>query len=69
MKAIADHEKDLKAKAEEAEEVLQKCVSAYSSATSLGLAAAFSERSKALDWSMWGWVGGCLLYTSDAADE
>ena len=60
LKAIADHEKDLKAKSEEAEEVLQKCVSAYSSATSLGLAAAFSERSKALDLSMWGWVGGLV---------
>lgn len=60
LKAIADNEKDLKAKSEEAEEVLQKCVSAYSSATSLGLAAAFSERSKALDWSMWYWVGGLV---------
>ncbi|KPB18423.1 hypothetical protein [Pseudomonas amygdali] len=60
LEVIADYEKDLKAKSEEAEEVLQKCVSAYSSATSLGLAAAFSERSKALDWSMWGWVVGLI---------
>ncbi|WP_339484347.1 hypothetical protein [Pseudomonas sivasensis] len=60
LKAIEDHEKDLKAKSQEADEVLQKCVSAYSSATSLGLAAAFSERSKALDWSMWGWVAGLI---------
>ncbi|MDR7285961.1 hypothetical protein J2X84_004821 [Pseudomonas corrugata] len=61
LKSIADHEKDLKAKSDEAEEVLKKCVSAYSSATSLGLAAAFSERSKALDWSMWGWVVGLIV--------
>lgn len=61
LKAIAEHEKDLKAKSDEAAEVLKNCVSAYSSATSLGLAAAFSERSKALDMSMWGWVGGLVV--------
>lgn len=61
LKAIAEHEVNLKAKSKEADEVLQKCVSAYSSATSLGLAAAFSERSKALDWSMWGWVAGLVV--------
>ncbi|EPM82362.1 hypothetical protein RYA05_15855 [Pseudomonas syringae pv. actinidiae] len=44
----------------EAKEILERCESAYSSATSLGLAAAFSERSKALDNSMWGWVGGLV---------
>ncbi len=61
LEAISDHEKDLRAKSKEADEVLEKCVSAYSSATSLGLAAAFSERSKALDWSMWGWVVGLII--------
>lgn len=61
LKTIEDLEKGLRDKSKEAEEVLQKCVSAYSSATSLGLAAAFSERSKALDWSMWGWVGGLVI--------
>ena len=61
LRTIANHEKDLKAKSDEAEDVLKKCVSAYSSATSLGLAAAFSERSKALDWSMWGWVVGLIV--------
>ncbi|WP_367239009.1 hypothetical protein AB1H94_15725 [Pseudomonas fulva] len=60
LMSIRDHERDLRAKSEEADEVLQKCVSAYSSATSLGLAAAFTERSKALDWSMWGWVAGLV---------
>ena len=47
-------------RAAEAKEILERCESAYSSATSLGLAAAFSERSKALDNSMWGWVGGLV---------
>lgn len=60
LRSIRDHEKDLRAKSEEADEVLKKCVSAYSSATSLGLAAAFSERSKSLDFSMWGWVVGLI---------
>ncbi|MFF7064445.1 hypothetical protein [Pseudomonas sp. NPDC008258] len=60
LKAIRAHEEDLRSKSQEADEVLQKCVSAYSSATSLGLAAAFSERSKSLDFSMWGWVIGLI---------
>lgn len=60
LKSIRDHEESLRSKSQEADEVLQKCVSAYSSATSLGLAAAFSERSKSLDYSMWGWVAGLI---------
>lgn len=52
---------DMKAKADEADAVLKQCVTAYSSATSLGLAAAFSERSKVLDKSMWGWVFGLVV--------
>lgn len=48
-------------RAAEAKEILERCESVYSSATSLGLAAAFSERSKALDLSMWGWVGGLVV--------
>lgn len=60
LKAIRAHEEDLRSKSQEADEVLQKCVSAYSSATSLGLSAAFSERSKSLDYSMWGWVIGLI---------
>lgn len=60
LQSIKDHEESLRSKSQEADEVLQKCVSAYSSATSLGLAAAFSERSKSLDYSMWGWVAGLI---------
>ncbi|WP_244999380.1 hypothetical protein [Pseudomonas viridiflava] len=60
LKSIRAHEEGLQSKSQEADEVLQKCVSAYSSATSLGLAAAFSERSKSLDFSMWGWVAGLI---------
>lgn len=44
--------------ANDAEAVLQRCETAYSAATSVGLAAAFSERSTALSKSMWFWVAG-----------
>lgn len=40
-----------------AESVLQRCETAYSAATSVGLAAAFSERSKSLGLSVWVWTG------------
>jgi hypothetical protein len=45
---------------DEANAVLAKCQSAYSSATSVGLAAAFSERSESLDKSMWLWLAGLI---------
>ncbi|WP_460063676.1 hypothetical protein [Pseudomonas sp. S2_H08] len=44
----------------QAGEVLNKCESVYSSATSVGLAAAFTERSASLDKSMWLWLGGLI---------
>ena len=44
----------------EAAAVLQRCEHAYSSSTSVGLAAAFSERSDALSKSMWIWVSGLM---------
>jgi hypothetical protein len=51
----------LKETAEEAKAVLARCESAYSASTSVGLAAAFSDRSKSLSKSMWIWVGGLVL--------
>lgn len=42
-------------------EVLGQCERAYSAATSVGLAMAFSERSRTLSHSMWVWVGGLVL--------
>lgn len=51
----------LKISAEEAEAVLKRCETAYSAATSVGLAAAFSERSMALSKSMWFWVAGLAV--------
>lgn len=45
----------------QAESVLAKCESAYSAATSVGLAAAFTERSEALSKSMWIWVAGLVI--------
>ncbi|PYY66807.1 hypothetical protein CRX42_30335, partial [Pseudomonas jessenii] len=56
--SLDDLDEKMEKSAADASDVLARCESAYSSATSLGLAAAFSERSKALDNSMWGWVGG-----------
>nr|WP_315492908.1 hypothetical protein [uncultured Pseudomonas sp.] len=61
LSSITEMEDSLKSKSEEADAVLQQCVTAYSSATSLGLAAAFSERSKALGRSTLGWVGGLIV--------
>jgi F0F1-type ATP synthase membrane subunit b/b' len=53
-------ETHLKESAEEAEAVLLRCETAYSAATSVGLAAAFTERSAVLSTSMWIWVGGLV---------
>lgn len=46
--------------AKEATSVLERCETAYSAATSVGLAAAFNERSDTLSKSMWVWVGGLV---------
>lgn len=53
-------DKQLQKNSEDADAVLQRCETAYSAATSVGLAAAFSERSSALSKSMWIWVGGLV---------
>lgn len=45
---------------ESAKDVLARCETAYASATSTGLAAAFSERSKALHSSVGWWVAGLV---------
>ena len=54
-------EKKLRECLEEAEAILNRCETAYSAATSVGLAAAFSERSIALSRSMWFWIGGLVV--------
>lgn len=46
--------------AEEAASILKQCESVYSSATSVGLAAAFDERSKNLGNSIWFWIVGLV---------
>lgn len=51
----------LKDLATEAAAVLKRCEQAYSASTSVGLAAAFSERSESLAKSMWIWVIGLVL--------
>ena len=63
-RASADNASEAKEKLNSAlagaENVLLKCESAYTAATSQGLAAAFSERSRSLDRSMWTWVAGMI---------
>jgi hypothetical protein len=51
----------LKQSAEDAAGVLERCETAYSAATSVGLAAAFAERSAALSKSMRFWVAGLVV--------
>lgn len=51
----------LLARVKEAESIVERCSSAYAASTSHGLAAAFTERSKALGSSMWVWVGGLVI--------
>lgn len=58
--SVESLDRGMKERADEAAAILALCESAYSSATSLGLAAAFSERSKKLDSSMWIWVIGLV---------
>lgn len=52
---------NLAAKEVEAKSVLEHCHSAYSAATSQGLAAAFAERSASLAMSMWIWAGAFVI--------
>lgn len=54
------HDKSLSNSAAEAAAVISRCETAYTSATSQGLAAAFAERSEKLDNSMWTWVAGLV---------
>lgn len=54
------HELHLKASGDQAAAIVARCDAAYSAATSQGLAAAFAERSRKLDQSMWAWVFGLV---------
>lgn len=56
-----DLDNRLRRSTEDANSVLERCETAYSAATSVGLAAAFTERSEALSKSMWIWVGGLVV--------
>ena len=59
--AAHDLDMQLKNSAEQADVVLERCETAYSAATSVGLAAAFDERSKTLSRSMWFWIFGLFV--------
>lgn len=58
--SVESAKEELARLAESARDVLARCETAYASATSTGLAAAFSERSKALNNSVGWWVAGLL---------
>lgn len=58
---------ELSDKRDEATSVLERCDSAYSAATSQGLAAAFTERSKALANSMWIWTAAFIVALTTGA--
>ncbi|MEN6586990.1 MAG: hypothetical protein ABFE02_13200 [Sulfuricella sp.] len=47
--------------AKEAAAIIERCDASYRATTSEGLASAFAERSKALNLSMWIWVGGLVI--------
>ncbi len=59
--AANELDKQLSKSADDAKAVLERCETAYSAATSVGLAAAFNERSDALSKSMWLWVVGLVI--------
>jgi len=61
LESASEIDVKLKKKDEDASAVLERCETAYSAATSVGLAAAFSERSSSLSTSMWFWIGGLAL--------
>jgi hypothetical protein len=52
---------ELVIKQQEATSVLEHCHSAYAAATSQGLSAAFSERSRGLATTMWVWTGAFVV--------
>ena len=58
---------DLRKMKQEAEDVLKRCETAYAASTSVGLAAAFSERSNTLSKSMWFWIFGLIIALITAA--
>ncbi|AXP07125.1 hypothetical protein DZG01_05050 [Pseudomonas fluorescens] len=58
--SVESAKKELAELTANAKDVLIRCETAYASATSTGLAAAFSERSKALNNSVAWWVAGLL---------
>lgn len=55
---------ELKDASKEAKDILEECKSTYAAATSVGLAAAFAERSDNLSKSIRFWVGGLILSLS-----
>lgn len=64
--SINDIFKGVQNQKDTADGVLERCQTALAGATSVGLAAAFSNRSKSLGWSVWVWTGGLIVALSIA---
>ncbi|BBL60182.1 hypothetical protein [Methylomonas koyamae] len=58
---IEGAEKSLSQCSDDAKAVLERCETAYAAATSVGLAAAFNERSNALNKTTWIWTTGLIF--------
>ncbi|MGO8468035.1 hypothetical protein AB9F45_26105 [Rhizobium leguminosarum] len=57
----ADHTEQMRRLSEEGEELIKKASEAYRITTTIGLAAAFDERAKKLNQSVYVWVGGLAI--------
>ena len=66
LQNLTVHEEDVTAISKQAKDVLKQCEDAYRASTSVGLAAAFSERAADLSKSTWTWLG-CLVAALSAA--
>lgn len=55
-----EFDQELNQSVKDAKTVLDRCETAYAAATSVGLAAAFNERSKELNHTTWWWTGGLI---------
>ena len=60
LKRAEKYTSDLENSSEQAKTIADRCQSVYAAATSQGLAAAFSKRSKVLNDSIWFWVIGLV---------
>lgn len=66
LELLDQHKEQIEHLSHQAEKTLERCEHAYSASTSVGLAAAFSERAAKLNTSVWIWTA-CLTVSLGAA--